>query len=79
MLNVQLESDIKESNHMFHQLFLWAVINNMQEMAYMVWSWGDDPLRKCLIGEASSKLMVRIGRKREMADVLVSAFITSEK
>ena len=79
MLNVQLEKDIKKSKYIFHQLFLWAVINNMQEMAYVVWSWGDDPLRKCLIGEGSSKLMVRIGRERKMADVLVSAFKTSEK
>ena len=51
----------------------------MQEMAYGLWSWGDDPLRKCLIGEASSKLMVKIGRKMKMADILVSAFKTSEK
>lgn len=79
MLNIEIENDIKKSKHIFHQVFLWAVLNNMPEMAYEVWSWGDDPLRKCLIGKASSKLMVRIGKARKMADVLVSAFEASEK
>ena len=34
--------------HPFTELFLWAVICNMQEMALCFWSRGDDTLAKAL-------------------------------
>ena len=86
MLDVQLEDHhqelrhhVKKLPHIFHQLFLWAVINNMPDMADEFLSRGNDMLRKCLIGERASKLMVKIGSKRNMADGLVSEFKKNEK
>ena len=86
MLDVQLEYHHEELEYhaknlpqIFHQLFLWAVISNMPDMADEFLSRGNDMLRKCLIGETASKLMVKIGKKRNMADGLVSEFRKNEK
>lgn len=79
MLNVEIKVDIRTSSHIFHQLFLWAIVSNKPDMAYELWSRGGDALRKCLIGEAASKLMVKIGEKRKLPYGLVSKFRKNEK
>lgn len=79
MLNIYFQSRIDESRHQYHQIFLWAVLSNMPDMAFHFWSRGHNALKKCLIAEAASKMMVKIGRKRKLLDDLISEFMKSQK
>ena len=63
----------------FHELFLWAVICNQQKMMLLLFSRGEDFLRKALIGEHVSKLMIEIGRKQRMLDDVISEDKNNER
>ena len=55
-----------------HELFLWAVISNLPEMMDVLLLHGQDILKKALIGECASKLMIKIGEKHQMLDDTIS-------
>ena len=63
----------------FQELFLWAVISNLSDVMHLLWSYGEDYLRKALVGEYASNLMVKIGEKHKMADDIISQYKYSEK
>ena len=37
--------------HPYHQLFIWAVFNNMRDMALYMWEFTDEPLAASLLGK----------------------------
>ena len=63
----------------FHELFLWAVICNQQKMMLLLFSRGEDFLRKALIGEHVSKLMIETGKKQRMLDDVISEYKNNER
>ena len=56
------------------ELFLWAVISNLPDMMDALLLRGQDLLRKALIGEKASKLMIEIGEKHGMLDDSISQY-----
>ena len=63
----------------FQELFLWAVISGLPDMMHMLWSHGEDYLRKALIGEYVSNLMIETGEKHRMADDAISKYRCTKK
>ena len=61
------------------ELFLWAVINNLPDMMDVLLLRGHDLLRKALIGEKASKLMIEIGEKHGMLDDTISQYKRNEQ
>ena len=61
------------------ELFLWAVINNLPDMIDVLLLRGHDLLRKALIGEKASKLMIEIGEKHGMLDDTISQYKRNEQ
>lgn len=57
-----------------HELFLWAVISNLPDVMNVLLLHGEDFLRKALIGECASKLMIETGEKHQMTDDLIYQF-----
>ena len=57
-----------------HELFLWSVIINLPDVMNALLLHGEDFLRKALIGECASKLLIEIGEKHHMTDDLISQF-----
>lgn len=48
-------------------------------MMYLFWSRGEDFLRKALIAEMASKLMVEVGQKYKMLDDVIIEYETNGK
>ena len=63
----------------FHKLFIWAVINNLPDMMYLLWSHGEDFLLKSLTGQCALNLMIEIGGKHGMSDTVISQYKTQKK
>ena len=63
----------------FQELFLWAVISGLPDMMHMLWSHGEDYLRKALIGEHVSNLMNEFGEKHRMRDDVLSKYRCTKK
>lgn len=61
------------------ELFLWAVINNLPDMIDVLLLRGHDLLRKALIGEKTSKLIIEIGEKHGMLDDTISQYKRNEQ
>ena len=61
------------------ELFLWAVINNLPDMMDVLLLRGHDLLRKALIGEKASKLMIEIGEKHGMLDDVIFHYKRNEQ
>ena len=61
------------------ELFLWAVIKNLPDMMDVLLLRGHDLLRKALIGEKASKLMIEIGEKHGMLDDTISQYKRNEQ
>ena len=73
LLNV--DEYVKEKKtRIITELFLWAVISNLPDMMDVLFFRGRDLLRKALIGEKASKLMIEIGEKQEMLDDIISQY-----
>lgn len=62
-----------------HELFLWTVISNLPEMMDVLLLHGQDILKKALIGECASKLMIKIGEKHQMLDDTISQYKRNEQ
>ena len=73
MFNVK-NYEKKEEMGKIHELFLWAVISNLPDVMNALLLHGEDFLRKALIGECASKLMIQIGEKHQMTDDLITQF-----
>ena len=73
------ESLVKLDLEEFQELFLWAVISNLSDVMHLLWSYGEDYLRKALIGEYASNMMVKVGEKHKMADDTISKYKENEK
>ena len=43
-------SGTKSFDHPYHQLFIWAVFNNMRDMALYMWEFADEPMAASLLG-----------------------------
>ena len=61
------------------ELFLWAVISNLPDMMDVLLLRGQDLLRKALIGEKASKLVIEIGEKHGMSDDTISQYKRHEQ
>ena len=61
------------------ELFLWAVISNLPDMMDVLLLRGQDFLRKALIGEKASKLVIEIGEKHGMLDDTISQYKRNEQ
>ena len=61
------------------EFFLWAVISNLPDMMDVLFLHGQDLLRKALIGEKASKLMIEIGEKQKMSDDIISQYKRNEQ
>ena len=61
------------------ELFLWTVISNLPDMMDVLFLRGQDLLRKALIGEKASKLMIEIGEKQKMSDDIISQYKRNEQ
>ena len=44
-------SETSGFEHPYHQLFIWAVFNNMRDMALYMWEFTDEPLAASLLGK----------------------------
>ena len=71
LLNVD---EKKKETGILIELFLWAVTSNLPDMMDLLLLRGQDLLRKALIGEKASKLMIEIGEKHEMLDDTISEY-----
>ena len=71
LLNVD---EKKKETRILIELFLWAVTSNLPDMMDLLLLRGQDLLRKALIGEKASKLMIEIGEKHEMLDDTISEY-----
>ena len=69
----------KKTMGYIHELFLWAVISNLPEMMDVLLLHGQDILKKALIGECASKLMIKIGEKHQMLDDTISQYKRNEQ
>ena len=61
------------------ELFLWALISNLPDMMDVLLLRGQDFLRKALIGEKASKLVIEIGEKHGMLDDTISQYKRNEQ
>ena len=61
------------------ELFLWAVLSNLPDMMDVLLLRGQGLLRKALIGEKASKLMIEIGEKHGMLDDSISQYKRNEQ
>ena len=61
------------------ELFLWAVISNLPDMMDVLLLRGQDLLRKALIGEKASKLVIETGEKHGMSDDTISQYKRNEQ
>ena len=61
------------------ELFLWAVISNLPDMMDVLLLRDQDLLRKALIGEKASKLMIEIGEKHGMLDDVIFHYKRNEQ
>ena len=70
--------DVRESanqafEHPFNELFIWAVLNNMQKMALCFWKRGEEAMAKALIACRLYFAMARYAEKREIKDDIIDA------
>ena len=54
--------------HPFNELFIWAVLNNMQKMALCFWKHGEEAMAKALIACKLYLAMAKYGEKRDLKD-----------
>jgi len=57
----------------FNELFVWAVLNNMQKMALCFWKRGGEAMAKALVACKLYLQMAKYGDKRQLKDDIVDA------
>ena len=61
------------------ELFLWAVLSNLPDMMDVLLLRGQGLLRKALIGEKASKLMIEFGEQHGILDDTISQYKRNER
>ncbi|XP_057301332.1 transient receptor potential cation channel subfamily M member 7-like [Hydractinia symbiolongicarpus] len=73
-----LPRNIKEEQrsfkHSFSELFLWAILCNMPEMALCLWAHGEEALAKALIAKILYQNMAQQLERRHMQEVIIEIF-----
>ena len=72
-------NDYVEKSRNIAELFLWAVFSNLPDMMDVLLFRGHGLLKKALIGEKASKLMIEIAEKQGMLDDLISQYKKSKQ
>ena len=65
--------------HPFHELFLWAILCNLPDLAFCFWAHGDESLAKALIGKKLFQEMAVIAENEHMMDDIVEQLKNSAK
>ena len=55
----------------FRELFFWAVINNMMEMAMYFWKFEEEGMKKAIIGAHISKVLMQKGSQSKIPDEII--------
>ena len=63
----------------FRELFLWAVCNNMQEMAVFLWSYEEEGMCKAIIGAEINTALYECGRMRGVVEHVQNALLNNMK
>ncbi|XP_065060312.1 transient receptor potential cation channel subfamily M member 6-like isoform X1 [Rhopilema esculentum] len=64
-------------HHPFNQLFVWAVLNNMQKMALCFWKHGEEPMAKALVACKLYFALAKYADKRDMKDDIMETLTTN--
>ena len=60
-----------EFDHPFNELFIWAVLNNMQKMAVCFWKHGEEAMAKSLFACKLLFAMANYADKRDLKDDII--------
>ena len=66
----QSKPDVRDP---INELFIWAILCNMDEMAMMLWSHGDGSMAKALVGRQLYVSMAEHARKYHKQDDIIQA------
>lgn len=69
----------KDVGDPYRELFIWAVLNNMGEMAVCFWKRGKDPLVKSLIGGMIFEEMAKLAYGEHMPDDIIDKIKVNSK
>ena len=59
--------------HPYNELFVWAVLSNMQKMALCFWKLGGEAMAKALVACKLYRQMAKYGDRRQLQDDIVHA------
>ena len=63
----------------YNDLFLWAVLNNMQEMALLFWRLGDEAMAKSLVACKLYHSLMSIADRRDVQDDIQESLEKNER
>ena len=71
MVPLGIRSKYRECQNPFKELFIWAVLNNMQKMALCFWKRGEEAMAKALVACKLYFAMAKYAEKRESKDDII--------
>lgn len=63
----------------YRELFIWAVLNNMGDMAVCLWTHGKDSLAKALIGRMLFEKMAKLTEEQHMPHDIIDEIKLNSK
>ena len=63
----------------FRELYFWAVLNNMEEMAQFLWAFEEEAMSKAIIATEMSNALLENAQSSGLQEDVVSALARSTK
>ena len=63
----------------FRELFFWALLNNMQDMALFMWEFEEEAMAKAIIGAEIYKSLYENGQNYNIQEDLVKSLMDNAK
>ncbi len=79
MQNMNLPAASKSVEYPFNELFVWAVLNNMQKMAICFWKQGEESMARALVACKLYLSMATYAEKRDLRDEIIESLHTNRK
>ena len=70
---------IKQFRHPHSELFLWSILNNLPDMAFLFWTRGEEALAKALIASRLFQQMAKVGTSRHLLNDVVENLESNAK